>query len=53
MMYVAYQIWLFRNNLIFEAEIVLVHWMLESAFCLAMQYSHFDIPGSSLDVLIS
>lgn len=28
MAYIAYQIWLFRNSLVFEAKVVPVHWVL-------------------------
>lgn len=35
MVYIAYQIWLSKNNIIFEAEVILVHWVLQRAICRA------------------
>lgn len=40
--YMANQIWLFRNSLAFEAEVVPVHQVLERAYSLVKEYGHFD-----------
>lgn len=47
--YITFQIWLLRNNLIFDVEVIPIHWMLEKAYYLAEEYDHFDAVGQSLD----
>nr|XP_010924343.1 uncharacterized protein LOC105047223 [Elaeis guineensis] len=42
LVYIAYQIWLSLNNLIFYAEDVLAKRILERAYYLAIEYHHFD-----------
>ena len=42
MAYTVYQIWLSRNSLIFEVEVVLVQRVVERARCLAKEYCRFD-----------
>ena len=53
MAYIAYQIWLSRNNLIFKAEVMPIHQILKRAYCLAKEYSHFDTTNKFLVNLIS
>lgn len=48
LVYIVYQIWLFRNSLVFEVEIVFMQWVLERAIYLAIEYCHFDIVTISL-----
>lgn len=40
--YVACQIWLSRNSLTFEAEVVFAHHVMKRAYSLAGKYSRFD-----------
>ncbi|XP_073109545.1 uncharacterized protein [Elaeis guineensis] len=51
--YIAYQIWLSRNSLIFDAEIVPAHRVLEKAYYLVKEYYRFDAVGQFLDDLSS
>lgn len=41
LVYISYQIWLSRNYLTFEAEVVHVHCVMERAYSLAKEYNRF------------
>lgn len=40
--YMVHQIWLFKNSLTFEVEIVPMHRVLERAYSIAEEYGCFD-----------
>lgn len=40
--YMAYLIWLSRNSLTFETKVMPVYQVLERAYSLVKEYSHFD-----------
>lgn len=49
MAYIAYQIWLYKNSLVFDAEVVPAHRILDRAISLAIEYYRFDTASSSVD----
>lgn len=51
MTYVAYQIRLFKNSLVFDAEIMSTHRILERAISLATKYYHFNTTSLSINTL--
>ena len=48
MAYITYQIWLSKNSLIFEAELISVHRVLEKVSCLTEEYNCFDTTDNFL-----
>ena len=49
MIYIVYQIWLFRNYLNFDGEVVSMHRVLERAWYLIAEYLCFDATTNPLD----
>ena len=49
--YFAYQIWLSRNALVFEAKVIPVYWMVQRATSMAKEYHRFDTTIPSIDAL--
>ena len=49
MVYIAYKIWLSRNSLVFDAQVVPARRVMERASSLASKYSHFDSVDPTLD----
>lgn len=51
MAYVTYHIWLSKNSLVFETEIVPAHRVQDGALSLAIEYGCFNIIRSIVDAL--
>lgn len=49
MIYIAYQIWLSRNCLVFDGEVTSMRRVLERACCLAAEYLRFDAATGPFD----
>lgn len=53
MEYIAQQIWLSKNNLIFDAKIVPAHRVFEKALSLDAEHYRFDTASLFVDVMAS
>lgn len=49
--YIAYQIWLSRNSLVFEIEVISIHRVLSRAVFMATEYYYCDVVDLSLEAL--
>lgn len=50
MAYIAYQIWLSRNNLIFDDKVIPTHRILDRSIFVATKYYHSDTASLSVHV---